>query len=179
MEGTSSYRERRQHRRFSVELPLDYWEAPDALMGGLVADISETGLRIRSVLPIQIGAELKIRVYVPKDEYTFGSIDGMGKIIWRKLHRDEDWTGFQYGLYLTEMSLNDKERLKQLLRGQQEDQQDILETLQSHPQKMKNNIQLPKNQYRGNNLKRPQPIKTPLLTPIYAHFKSLLRNGQG
>ncbi len=121
MDGSNSYRERRQHRRFSVQLPLDYWETSDALMAGLVADISETGLRIHSVLPIQVGAELKIGVYVPKDEYTFGSIERRGKIIWRTLHQEGGWKGNQCGLYLTEISLEDREKLKQLLTHQQEE----------------------------------------------------------
>ncbi len=121
MEWLSSHGEKRQHPRFPVRLPLDYWEAPDVLKGGLVADISEAGLRIHSVYPIQIGAELKIRVYVSKEEYTFGSIEGSGKIIWRTLHQEGGWKGNQYGLYLTEMSLEDREKLKQLLTHQQEE----------------------------------------------------------
>ena len=122
MEGLNSYGERRQRRRFSVKLPLDYWETPDVLRGGLLGDISAAGLRIHSVHRIQTGAELKIRVYVSKEEYTFGSIDGRGKIIWRKLHREGDWKGYQHGLYLTEMTLDDRERLKQLLMHQREEQ---------------------------------------------------------
>ena len=110
--------ERRQHPRFSVKLPLDYWETPDLLKGGLVADISESGLRIHSVYSIQTGAELKIRVYVSKEEFTFDSIEGSGKIIWRSLHREGDWRGYQYGLYLTEMTLDDRERLRELFNLQ-------------------------------------------------------------
>ena len=120
--------ERRQHPRVPVKLPLDYWEAPDVLRGGLVADISEGGLRIYSVYPIQVGAELKIRVYVAKEEYTFGSIEGMGKIIWRNLHLEGDWKGYLYGLYLTEMSLNDREKLIYFLKHQLNDQDNPLKT---------------------------------------------------
>jgi len=86
MEELNSHGERRQNPRFSVRLPLDYSETPGVLRGGLVADISEVGLRIHSVHSIPIGAELKIRVYVSKEEYSFDSIEGSGKIIWRRLH---------------------------------------------------------------------------------------------
>ena len=119
MEWLESNRERRQHPRFSVKLPLDYWETPDVLKGGLVADISESGLRIHSVHSIQTGAELKIRVYVSKEEFTFDSIEGSGKIIWRALHREGDWKGYQYGLYLTEMTSDHRERLRELLKLEQ------------------------------------------------------------
>ncbi len=85
-----------------------------------MADISEVGLRIHSIHPIQIGTELKIRVYVSKEEYGFDSIEGSGKIIWRTLHQETGWKGFKYGLYLTEMASEDRERLAQLLTVQQE-----------------------------------------------------------
>jgi hypothetical protein len=126
MEGLNTFRERRQDPRFSVQLPLDYWETPEVVRGGLVADISAAGLRIHSVHRIETGAELKIRVYVSKEEYTFGSIEGRGKIIWRTLHREGDWKGYACGLYLTEMAFDDRERLKQLLTHQREDQEDPL-----------------------------------------------------
>jgi len=119
MEWLNSNGERRQHPRFSVKLPLDYWESRDVLNGGLVADISESGLRIHSVHSIQTGAELRIRVYLPKEEFTFDNIEGSGKVIWKALHREGDWRGYQYGLYLTEMTLDDRERLRELLKLEQ------------------------------------------------------------
>jgi hypothetical protein len=120
MEELNSHGERRQNPRFSVRLPLDYSETPGVLRGGLVADISEVGLRIHSVHSIPIGAELKIRVYVSKEEYSFDSIEGSGKIIWRTLHQETGWKGYQYGLYLTEMASHDRERLGKLIKFQQQ-----------------------------------------------------------
>lgn len=121
MEGLSSDGERRQYPRFTVKLPVDFSEAPDVMRGGLVADISKEGLCIHAVHSMQIGTELKMSVYVPKEEYTFGSIEGNGKIIWKNSHLEGDWEGYQYGLYLTEMSLNDRERLRQLLTHQEQE----------------------------------------------------------
>ena len=126
MEGLNRYEERRHHPRFSVQLPLDYWETPEVVRGGIVADISATGLRIHSVYTLQTGADLEIRVYVSKEEYTFGSIEGRGKIIWRTLHREGAWKGYACGLYLTEMALEDRERLKQILTHQREDHEDLI-----------------------------------------------------
>ncbi len=119
MEGLDSFGERRQNDRFPVRLPLDYSEAPGVLKGALVADISEVSLRIHSVHSIQIGAELKIRVYVEKSEYAFDCIEGTGRIIWMKLHQETGWKGYQYGLYITEMASDDRKRLGQLLKSQQ------------------------------------------------------------
>ena len=120
MEWLNSHGERRQKPRVPVRLPLDYSETPGILRGALVADISEVGLRILSVHPIQIGTELKIRVYVPKKESSFDNIEGIGKIIWRALHQETEWKGFQYGLYITEMASDDRERLGQLLEFNRE-----------------------------------------------------------
>ena len=130
MEWLNSHGERRQKPRFPIRLPLDYSETPGVLRGALVADISEVGLRILSVHPIQIGTELKIRVYVPKHEFSFDNIEGSGKIIWRTLHQETEWKGFQYGLYITEMASDDRERLRQLLKFNREGGPSIAERVQ-------------------------------------------------
>ncbi len=122
MDGLEPHGERRQNDRFPVRLPLDYPETPGVLKGALVVDISETGLRIHSVYSIQIGANLKIRVYVEKNEYTFDCIEGSGKIIWMKLHQEAGWKGYQYGVYIAEIAAEDRERLGKLLKRQQEEE---------------------------------------------------------
>src|SRR4030042_5694584 len=71
----SSHEERRQHPRYSVKLPLDFWRTPDVVQGGVVTDMSEIGLGMRSIHEIQISAELKIRVYVPRGEFSLDSIE--------------------------------------------------------------------------------------------------------
>lgn len=109
-------KEKRKHRRTPVRLPLDYWETPDLVQGGLVADMSEGGLCIHSIHPIQIGAELKIRIYISKDEYRFDYLEGNGKIIWRSLHQESGWKGYKYGLYVVQMALHDREKVRQLLK---------------------------------------------------------------
>jgi len=133
MEGLSSNGERRQHPRFTVKLALDYWETPEAVRGGLVADISEAGLRIHSVHPVQIGTELRIRVYVLKEEFTFGSIEGSGKVIWTILHREGDWKGYRSGLYLTGMPSDDRQMLIHFLKPLQSGQKLPLD--HSYPQR--------------------------------------------
>ncbi len=125
--------ERRKHPRFTVELPVEYYKlgsivkhegkAVNASQGGLLLYFSEPlpiGLYLRLKLLLHSGTELKIRVYVSKEEYGLDSIEGSGKIIWRTLHHETGWKGFKYGLYLTEMASEDRERLAQLLTVQQE-----------------------------------------------------------
>ena len=126
--GLSSHEERRQHPRFSVKLPLDFWQTPDVVQGGLVTDMSEKGLGIRSIHEIQIGTELKIRVYLSrvylsKGGYSFDSIEGTGRIIWRTAHREQDWEGYRYGMYIMKMARDSRDRLmKYILMLQGEEQ---------------------------------------------------------
>ncbi len=110
----SSYEERRQHPRFSVKLPLDYWETPEVIQGGLVANISETGLLMHSVHKIQIGTKLRIRVYLSKDN-SLDCIEGNAKIIWMNLHREQDWKGYRYGMYIMQMPPDYQDRLMQYI----------------------------------------------------------------
>lgn len=114
--GLSSHEERRQHPRFSVQLPLDFWQTPDAVQRGVVTDMSELGLGIRSIHEIQISAELEIRVYLPKVSlskagYSFDRIEGTGRIIWRTPHREQDWEGYRYGMYIIKMAPDSRDRL--------------------------------------------------------------------
>jgi c-di-GMP-binding flagellar brake protein YcgR len=108
--ASNSYEERRQHLRFSVKLPLDYWQTPDLIQGGLVANISETGLLIHSVHKIQIGTILGIRVYLSIDN-RLDCIEGKAKIVWMNLHREQDWKGYRYGVYVMQMPADYRNRL--------------------------------------------------------------------
>jgi hypothetical protein len=106
----NSYQERRQHPRFSVKLPLDYWQTPEVIQGGLVANISETGLLIHCVHKIQTGTILGIRVYLSIDN-RLDCIEGKAKIVWMNLHREKDWKGYRYGVYIMQMPPNYQDRL--------------------------------------------------------------------
>ena len=116
-----SYEEKRQHRRFSVKLALDYWQTPDLIQGGLVANISETGLLIHSVHKIQIGAQLGIRVYLSKDN-RLDCIEGKAKIMWMNFHREQDWKGYRYGVYIMQMPPGYQDRLTKYILPLQEEE---------------------------------------------------------
>ena len=120
--GLNSHEERRQHPRYSVKVPLDFWQTPDVVQGGLVTDMSEAGLGFQSIHEIQIGAELKIRVYLSKMEYSFDSIEGTGKIIWRIAHREQEWKGYKYGMYIMQMPSESRDRLMKYIFMLQEEE---------------------------------------------------------
>ena len=118
----SSCEEKRQHPRFPVRLPLDFWQTPDVVQGGLVTDMSEGGLGIRSTHEIQMSAEVGIRVYLSRGEFSFDSIEGTGRIIWRTAHREQDWKGYRYGIYILKMASDSRDRLMKYIHILQEDE---------------------------------------------------------
>jgi hypothetical protein len=118
----SSFVERRQHPRYSVKLPIDLWQTPDVVLAGVVTDMSEVGFGFRSTHEIQISADLGIRVYLSRGEFSLDSIEGIGRIIWRTAHQEEGWKGYRYGMYILKMAFYSRDRLmKYILMLQEED----------------------------------------------------------
>jgi len=49
--------------RMKDGMPFGYWESCDARHGGVIIDIKENGLCVRSLVDMHIGAELRIRIF--------------------------------------------------------------------------------------------------------------------
>ncbi len=77
MERLSRSIEKRSFQRSTVSLPIEYRKVDELHpWGGLIENISEMGLRVLSVRPMAIGAELSIAVlfvngYVPSAKTSF------------------------------------------------------------------------------------------------------------
>lgn len=112
-------REKRTHRRVSVMLPIEYWETLDASRGGLVGNVSETGLLIYSIDNMGVGSDLKIKVSFSLG-HDFDSFEALAKIVWKDVHRETDWKGYKYGLELVGISQENRWKLRELLFIQQE-----------------------------------------------------------
>jgi hypothetical protein len=84
--------------------------------------MSEIGLGIRSIHEIQISAELGIRVYLSRGEFSFDSIEGTGRIIWRTAHQEQDWKGYRYGMYILKMASYSQDRLMKYIQMLQEEE---------------------------------------------------------
>jgi len=117
MEKSNNPRERRRSPRLMVDLPLEYriMNAPYA-HGGIVVNASEVGLLINSVKNMPVGTRLKIAVLFPKG-FELANLEVMAEIIWKDLHWEEDWEGYQYGLKFIQIMEEDHFKLKQLLNG--------------------------------------------------------------
>ncbi len=106
--------ERRRHPRHSITLPLEYWETDDSSYGGLVSNVSETGLLVHSVKDIPVSSELNIRVFFP-DGYRFEGFRVTAKVLWKELHHETDWKIYKYGLEFTDVSEIDRRKLLKLI----------------------------------------------------------------
>ncbi len=118
----NSFVERRQHPRYSVNVPIDLWQTPDVVLGGVVTDMSEVGLGFRSTHEIKISTDLGIRVYLSRGEFHFDSIEGTGRVIWRTAHQEQGWKGYRYGMYILRMGLQSRERLMKYIQMLQEEE---------------------------------------------------------
>ena len=110
--------DRRKSQRMILDLPLEYrvMDAPYA-HGGLVVNASELGLLVQSVKSLPIGTKLNIAVLFPKG-FELANFEVLAEILWKDLHWEEDWEGYQYGLRFLHILDNEYWKLKQLLSGQ-------------------------------------------------------------
>jgi hypothetical protein len=118
MEKSKSMKDRRKSQRMMLDLPLEYrvMDAPYA-HGGLVVNASELGLLVQSVKNLSIGTKLNIAVLFPKG-FELANFEVLAEILWKDLHWEEDWEGYQYGLRFLQILDNEHWKLKQLLSGQ-------------------------------------------------------------
>lgn len=117
MERSSAHNERRKSPRLLLDLPLEYrvMNAPYA-HGGLVVNASEVGLLINSIKNMPVGTKLNIAVLFPKG-FELTNFEVLAQVIWKDLHWEEDWEGYQYGLKFIQILEEDRRKLKQLLNG--------------------------------------------------------------
>ena len=118
MEKSKSMKDRRKSQRMILDLPLEYrvMDAPYA-HGGLVVNASELGLLVQSVKNLSIGTKLNIGVLFPKG-FELANFEVLAEILWKDLHWEEDWEGYQYGLRFLQILDNEYWKLKQLLSDQ-------------------------------------------------------------
>jgi len=111
-------KDRRKSQRMILDLPLEYrvMDAPYA-HGGLMVNASELGLLVQSVKNLSIGTKLNIAVLFPKG-FELANFEVLAEILWKDIHWEEDWEGYQYGLRFLQILDNEYWKLKQLLSGQ-------------------------------------------------------------
>ena len=100
-------------------MPLEYWETCDSRQGGLVVDIKENGLCVRSPIDMYIGGELGITVFFSLG-YEFDGFQGLARIIGKDLCSEEGWEVYEYELEFIGISESDLLKLRHFLKIRQD-----------------------------------------------------------
>ena len=116
MDSPAYFEERRKYPRYSIRLPLEYWQTDDACRGGMVGNLSEGGLLVHSLEDMLVDKELNIRIFFANG-YEFDGIRAAGRIVWKDQHYETDWKGYKYGIEFVRISAEDRQKLVSLLRS--------------------------------------------------------------
>ena len=103
--------ERRSVPRRSLSFGLMYSgvSGEDVLIGdGTVVDLSETGLGLRGDIPVQVGMELTLFLYLPDRDEPLSILEST--VVWS--------AGLLFGVIFNDLSLQDGERLRSFLHTQ-------------------------------------------------------------
>ena len=117
MEKLKAPKEKRKSERVFMYLPLEYRviNAPYA-HGGHVINSSEGGFLIYSNKDIPVGMTLKLELLFPKG-FEFNNFEAEAEIVWKEDRSEDNSEKYQYGIRFTQMSEDDRRKLKQLLSG--------------------------------------------------------------
>jgi len=115
VEDMIQFRERRRYPRTLIDLPLEYqiMDVP-YVHGGLVVNVSETGLLIYSTRDMPVGLRLHIAVLFPRG-YELTHFDVTAEILRKDFSSRENSEGYVYGLRFIQMLRDDHSKLKELL----------------------------------------------------------------
>jgi hypothetical protein len=101
--------EKNRSIRFPLSLPLEYWETEGSSHGGLVGNLSESGILIYSIENIAVGTDLWIKVFISTGS-GFDVFKAFSRVIWKGTVHEGGWNGYKYGLEF--ISLTPDDRLK-------------------------------------------------------------------
>ena len=101
--------------KMQVGTLLEYWETYDSRQGGLILDIKENGLCVRSLMDMYIGGELGIRVFFSIG-HGFDGFQALARIIGKDLCSEEGWEVYEYQLEFIGISESDLLKLRNFLR---------------------------------------------------------------
>jgi hypothetical protein len=116
MTKCSQQQERRNHRRYLLDLPLDYHTpgSPEPY-GGIAINGSERGLFIYSQQNMVLGMPLSLWIFFA-DEFELAHIEATAKIV-RRVVSGNGGRGYGYGLFLTRINEESLRKFRRLLKG--------------------------------------------------------------
>jgi len=107
--------ERRRYRRFTIRLPIEYYRADSPInQTGQALDASEGGLQILFPEQIEIGQNLKLKLFFSSDS-KLNTIEMFVGVVWMNTQLDEGEKDYRSGVRFISISSEDMTKLKNLL----------------------------------------------------------------
>ena len=104
--------ERRKYRRFPVRLPVEYYRADSQVnQFGQTLDTSETGLQILFPEQMDIGQNLKLKLFF-SDGSELNAIEMLARVVWTNSQLEEGGSHYRSGVKFTNISQEDMTKLK-------------------------------------------------------------------
>jgi c-di-GMP-binding flagellar brake protein YcgR len=109
--------ERRKYPRFSVNLPVEYYQVNSSISHtGRALNASEGGLLIYFPELMEIGQHLKLKLFFTSDS-KMNTIETLAQVVWIDIYLSEGWGDYRTGVRFVDISQEDLERLKNFLRS--------------------------------------------------------------
>jgi hypothetical protein len=106
--------ERRTYRRYPIRLPIEYYRADSPIhQSGQALDASEGGLQILFPEPLEVGQNLKLKLFLSSDSGLI-TIEMLVEVVWVNTHWGEGGKNYQSGVRLIHISPEDMDKLKNL-----------------------------------------------------------------
>ncbi len=107
--------ERRRYRRFPVRLPIEYYRADSPInQTGQALDASEGGLQILFPEQMEIGQNLKLKLFFSSDS-ELNTIKMLVEVVWMNTQLDEGEKHYRSGVRFINISPEDMTKLKNIL----------------------------------------------------------------
>ena len=108
--------EKRRHRRYSVDLPIEYYPVDTAFpSSGYTGNISEGGVLVYFPKEKEVGQQFRFKFFFPLGT-KLRSIEPRGKVVWVGSAAEDKWRNYPCGVKFVEISPEDQNRLKAFLK---------------------------------------------------------------
>ena len=110
--------ERRKHPRFSVALPIEYWQTDQPRSRhGRTVDVSEGGLLLHLSELMEIGQILRVRLFMISGP-DIASVEALAQVevVWQDIYQGKEGD-YRVGVKFVEISPQNVEQLKKFLHN--------------------------------------------------------------
>ena len=109
--------EKRRYPRFSVDLPMEYYQTNASVsQKGRALNASEGGLLIYFPEQMEIGQYINLKLFFSLDS-GLNTIEALAEVVWMDIHLGKGWGDYRYGVKFIDISPEDKAKLKGFLVG--------------------------------------------------------------